>query len=63
MRKPRKIKPAVRLVAKPGRPHGGKHGAKGYNRKKAKGRFLQEEQELGQDQRSGEQLSAERLEN
>jgi len=45
MRKPRKIKPAIRLAAKPAHPHGGKHGAKGYNRKKAKERFLQEEQE------------------
>jgi hypothetical protein len=45
MRKPRKIKPAVRLTAKPARPHGGKHGVKGYNRKKAKERFLQEVQE------------------
>jgi len=39
MRKPRKIKPAVRLAAKPARPHGGKHGAKGYDRKKAKAQW------------------------
>jgi len=45
MRKARKIKPAVRLTAKPARPHGGKHGVKGYNRKKAKLRWLREEQE------------------
>ena len=35
----RKIKPAVRLAAKPARPHGGKHGAKGYDRKKAKAQW------------------------
>jgi hypothetical protein len=44
MRKPRKINPAVRLTAKPALPHGGKHGAKGHDRKKTKARWLREEQ-------------------
>jgi hypothetical protein len=33
-RKPR-FQPPVRLDAKPTRPHGGKHGARGYDRLRA----------------------------
>jgi len=40
--KSRKIKPPIRLNARPTRPHSTKKGVRGYNRRRAKAQFRAE---------------------